>query len=270
MNILITGKNGFLAKELIDYFEKDKQHNIIARNKHQLPLLDKKKVNQWFEWNAGKIDAVIHAAAIGGDRQVEDGTDVFFDTIEMFRNVYDNCIKYNLLLFKFTSGAEDYFGYLGYAKKAISLFCDEIENNIINLKIWNCFGKFGKDTRFIEGNIDNYINDKKIIIHNDILFDFFYSEDIYKIIRHFINNYIYDGKVKTEKVNCVYTDTTLLSEVAKIINNLDSKKVEVEVYSKNDKKDYVSVRDGKLENKKISFIGLKEGIRKVYKINQLS
>jgi len=157
---------------------------------------------------------------------INDNADVFFDNIEMFKNIYNNCIKYNLLLITFTSGAEDFENYLGIAKKAISSICNKVSKNIINLKIYNCFGNHGLKTRFIEGNIINYIYNKNIIIHKNRFFDFFYSEDVYKIICYFINNYK-KGNINTQSINCVYKEKTLLSDVAEIINSVDNKSVNI-------------------------------------------
>jgi dTDP-4-dehydrorhamnose reductase len=46
MNILITGGNGFIAKELVDFFKRDNENNVIALNRNELPILDKRKVDE--------------------------------------------------------------------------------------------------------------------------------------------------------------------------------------------------------------------------------
>jgi UDP-glucose 4-epimerase len=267
MNILITGGNGFIAKELVDFFKRDNENNVIALNRNELPILDKRKVDEWFVWNKNKIDVVIHTAVRGGSRLKKDKFDVFYDNINMFLNILYNVEKYNLLLFNFTSGAEnlgqfDINGLYGSSKKIISNIIDSVDKNIINLKIYNCFGKYGKDTRFIEGNIKNYINNKDIIIHQDRLFDFIYSEDLYKIIRYYIEKYK-DGDVITQKIDCIYRDLIRLSDVANIINNLDSKKVPIIIENDEMSDPYVG---SKVWNNldKIEIIGLNDGVKKVY------
>lgn len=267
MKILITGGDGFIAKELIDYFKRDGEHNIIAMNRYELPLLDEQKVNQWFEWNAKKIDVVIHTAVVGGNRLKEDGADVFFENITMFSNILKNVKKHNLLFFNFTSGAEDAHNCsmknpYGLSKSIITKIINTYEKNIINLKIWNCFGKHGKQTRFIENNINNYINNKNIVIHQDKYFDFFYSEDVYKIVCHFIEKYK-KGDINVEKVSCVYKEKTLLSEVAGIINNLSDKKVNIKLNNDGLDVEYCT-RLLSFVIGKINLIGLNEGIRRIY------
>lgn len=267
MNILITGSDGFIAKELIYFFNQDNEHTLITRNRHQLDLLKKKNVDAFFEWNKGKIDIVIHCASKGGSRFKNDNIEAFFDNINMFKNILDNVQKYNLLLFNFTSGAEYFDGYnmdspYGASKSIISSTIKTIKKNIINLKIFNCFGKYGLSTRFIEGNIDNYINGNDIIIHQDRYFDFFYSEDVYKIICYFIRQYK-NGEVNTNKVNCIYDSVLTLSDVAEIINNIDDKKINIKIIDKDLGDDYIG-NDTWDKLNEINIIGLKEGIRRIY------
>ena len=268
MNILITGKDGFIAKELIDYFERDGGHNVVALNRYDLPLLDSEKVDQWFEWNVGKIDVVIHTATTGGSRLNKDGVGVFFNNIAMFHNILRNVRRYNMLLFNLTSGAEEFQhesmdNPYGASKSAITSIINTYEKDIINLKIWNCFGKYGLPTRFIEGNIEKYINGKDIVIFEDREFDFFYSEDLYKIICYFIGEYK-NFSVDTETVNCVYSKNQKLTGVAKIINNLEDKKVNVDLRCNKIGEKYCASFPLSVEGK-FKFIGLIEGIKRVYK-----
>lgn len=265
MNILITGSDGFIAKELIDFFNRDGEHHLITVNRHQLNLLNEKNVNTFFEWNKGNIDAVIHTAVVGGNRLTIDGIDVFFDNIIMFRNVLMNVKKHNLLLFNFTSGAENlnsiYEPY-GASKAAISNIIDTIAKNIINLKVFNCFGKYGLKTRFIESNITNYKNGEDIVIHKNRLFDFFYSEDIYKIICYWIDEYK-NGAINTEKIECTYHEILSLKDVAEIINNLDDKKVDIKIIEPGMSIDYIGDNYW-WELNKFNIVGLEEGIRRLY------
>ena len=269
MNILITGGDGFIARELTYYFNRDDEHKIFIRSKYELPLLDSKKVDLWFDWNAKEIDAIIHTAAIGGSRLKEDGVNVFYDNVEIWRNISRNAKKHNLLLFNFTSGAEGdgniqlgLHNPYGTAKALISSFIKEIPENVVNLKVWNCFGKYGKDTRFIEGNINNYIAHKPFEIHEDKLFDFFYSEDIYKIIQYFLIEKEDKGMVKSKKISCVYPEVLSLTNVAKIINNLADYRVEIPK-TLEWKACYCETN---LSNRYrfLDFVGLEKGIEAVY------
>ena len=58
----------------------------------------------------------------------------------------------------------------------------------INLRIFGCFYYNELSTRFIKNNINNYINHKPIIIHQDKYMDFFYMEDLVNVINHLLNN----------------------------------------------------------------------------------
>ena len=148
MKILITGSNGFIAKELISRLEND--HHLYKTNRDTLDILDPKAVDDFFENN--EVDAVIHCAISGGRRTKPDGYDVVYENSLMFENLAKHHRDYKFMII-FGSGAEtdrskgvdefselefgihnkniplDYYGFSNYliAKRA------ETFSNIINL-----------------------------------------------------------------------------------------------------------------------------------------
>jgi hypothetical protein len=80
-------------------------------------------------------------------------------------------------------------------------------------------------------------------------------KDLISLVDHYINN---DNLPK--QIDCSYTDLYKLSEIANIINMLDEHLVDIIIENKGMALPYYGPA-----NILINFIGLKEGIKEVYK-----
>ena len=103
MNILITGSNGFIAKELISRLEKDSKYILYKTNRQNLDILDTEAVNCFF--NKNKVDVVIHCAISGGRRTQTYSPDIVYKNILMFENLAQHRNRYNLMI-NFGTAAE--------------------------------------------------------------------------------------------------------------------------------------------------------------------
>ena len=277
MNILIIGKNGFIASSLSNLFSKD-NYNVTQTSSSELDFMNENQVDNFVN-SISNFDYLIFTPVYGGRRTKEESEEIIEKNKIMYHNLLKHKNKFKLV-FYFGSGAafnrntniynydNDKLGesipnletdYYGYSKYYIE---NDIRNhkNIINLRIFNCFGINEAEDRMIKGNILNYINGQDMTIHQDKYFDFIYIDDLYQIILSFIK-----GEQHNKEINCVYSEKLKLSDVAEIINNLDEKKVNIKVL------------DNKLGNSYCGFKnytdfasvkGLKNGINFMYnKIN---
>lgn len=273
MKILITGKNGFIASSLYEIFKK-KNYEIYNTSKEELNFLDKESVDNFM--NNIYFDYLIFTPMYGGNRTIEDNNEIIKLNIKMYDNMLSHKDKFKLI-FYFGSGAcfnrdinidnfnnselgksipKDYYGYSKYyIENDIRKY-----NNIINLRIFNCFGFCELSSRMIKNNIMNYINNNNIIIHQDKFFDFFYIEDLFTIIINLMTINI--KNIKKREFNCVYKNKLKLLDIANIINNLDDKKVSINILNKNLGNSYT----GKYNlDFNCDFIGLSNGIKIMYK-----
>ena len=249
MNILITGGNGYIAKSLSKSLD-----NSISITRKDFDLTDRYATDKWFD---GKyFDVVIHTAVKGGSRLLVDGGNIFYENIQMFYNLLNNKHCFGKLI-NFGSGAE--LGIpnnpYGLSKNIISRIIDN-EDNFYNIRIYGVFDENELDTRFIKSNIKRYINKEPIEIHQNKLMDFFYMKDLIKLVEYYIRE---DWPPKN--IDCSYADHYTLVDIANIINNLSTYKVEVKV-GKEEGKEYVgisSIQEGR------NYKGLEQGIKETYK-----
>lgn len=266
MNILITGSNGFIGKNLVDQLKN--KYSITEINKKNINLLNSKDVDNFFLINNKYFDLVIHTAVEGGRRTKTDDSIIVNNNLLMLYNLLNNQQYYKKII-TLGSGAELDRRFdinqdsvnrypidpYGLSKSVINKIC-QTENKLHNLRIYNCFGINEKEDRMIKNNINRYINHKNIIIHKDKKMDFFYIDDLVKLIIYFIDN---DNMPKI--FDCCYKNKTKLTDIANIINHLDIHKVKVIIEDPIEHdKDYCGV----FTETSINFTGLKKAISIVY------
>jgi nucleoside-diphosphate-sugar epimerase len=251
MKILITGGNGYIAKSIHSYLHS--KYDITTVGRQDFDLTDWEQTSKWFQ---GKyFDVVIHTAAVGGHRLDEDTDQVIRENILMYTNLISNQSKFTKFI-HFGSGAElnHPTSPYGISKQIIadSMFSKE---NFLNLRIFAVFDKNELFSRFIKSNIQRYINHEDMVIYGDRSMDFFYMEDLISLLDYFLSReeWLY------EEIDCVYMNKYTLTDIAEIINNLDSYKVNIKL-GITQEKPYVGIWRGL----PIKLIGLERGIKKTY------
>lgn len=279
MNILITGCDGFLGKEFSSYFS-NKKYNLLLTNRDTLDVINPEDVNCFF--NNNNVDIVLHTAIKGGRRDSHDKYDDFLDNLSMFGNLVANKNKFKLMI-NFGSAAEfdkskniesaeearflkelpcDYYGL---SKNIIARQIAGIDDKIVNLRLFGCFGQNEHDFRMIKHNINRYKNKKSIIIHKDRMMDFFYVGDLCEVINHYVNVL---GVGLPKDVNMSYVEKTSLLDIANIINKLDNHRVMIEIISDENEKSYTG-DSTKLLSLDIPLKGVEYGIRRCYDQNDI-
>ena len=271
MKVLIVGRNGFIAKSLFEYFSNDNKYSIYSVGSSELDFLNEHDVENYF--SNKYFDILIFTAIYGGRRTKEDDKDIIDKNLQLFNSMIKIKDKFKLV-FYFGSGASfdrnnNIYNYdnnmlgntipkdpYGYSKYLIETKIRKYDN-IINLRIFNCFGIYEVHDRMIKANILNYINGNDLIIHQDKYFDFFFIEDLYLLICHYIKNF--DKNTKRE-INCVYDEKLKLSDICEMINNLDDKKVNIKIVNKELGNSYC----GKYNiNFDLNFLGINHGLKMI-------
>lgn len=198
--ILITGGRGFIGRNLKEQLASD--HEVIAPCSNELDLLDSDKVKDFLKANG--FSTIIHCATHDASRNSKKDQDlVLSNNLQMFFNL-TRCKELYGRMFYFGSGAEydsefyipkmkeDYFdthvpkNQYGFSKYIMAQYVSCAEN-IIDLRIFGCFGKYEDwAIRFISNAICRAVYNFDITIRQNVYFDYLYIDDLVRIMRWFI------------------------------------------------------------------------------------
>jgi len=195
--VFITGGRGFIGRNLSERLIALGYH-VLAPSSHELDLLDEQAVDDYI--CRQPVDLIVHAANKGGGRDTMGMTDVVQSNLRMFFNVVKHSDRVEKII-HFGSGAE--YGKhhpivtasendaginlpldeYGFYKSVCSRYIERINSNIINLRIFACFGKY-EDYRykFISNAIVKNLLGLPITIRQNVIFDYIYIDDLVKMV----------------------------------------------------------------------------------------
>ncbi len=248
MSILITGSTGFVGRNLVELFSKNK-YPILALSKKELDLTKSDDVGKYFENN--HIEAIVHCATTLRE-PIAYPADTCENNLRMFFNIQKHMTP-SMKMINLGSGSEygrnywrkkmpeEYFNKHipqdshSYSKYLISKYIQDINReNLICLRIFGIFGKY-EDYRykFISNAIVKNLLNMPIVINQNVIYDYLYITDFFKIVEYFINN-----KTKNRIFNVTPTKSIDLLTIANIINKLSDKKSEIQVLNQGIAVDY--------------------------------
>lgn len=264
VNFLITGSNGFLSKEFSNYFSK--KNNVFNSSRNF--LLDLENIINFIEFN--KIDFILHTSWAGvGAGTLED----YKYNLKVHANL-ELASSHVKKIFVFGSGAEfvntdlafehelpnlQFGTYYALAKNKIAHRVRCLDN-FVNLRLFGCFGKEENDHRFIKKSMLNIKNHKDITINKDKQMDFFYVGDLIILIETYISNL---NKNLSKELNCVYTQKTKLSDIAKFLVEKYSLNTQIKIIEEGYDKPYTG-SSLLIDSLKINLKGLYRGIEEIY------
>ena len=274
MNILITGSKGFIGKELSRYF--GEEHNIIATDRTTLDPTKCESVKNFFDNNV--VDIVIHAAVKGGKRGHQGTIQDLYENLLMFENL-SNFSNHYKALFNFGSGAEfDRRGdielvkeeqidsrlptdYYGLSKNLITRKINHIDSNVYNLRLFGCFGEREESQRLLRSTYDKITRGESPNIHSDKMMDYFYAQDIGRVIEYIVNN---TEKDIPKDINLCYNKKYKLSDLVYKIKHLTKSDCDVIIHSNDIGSSYTG-DSTILESLKIALTGIDIGVEECLK-----
>ncbi|NTW52390.1 MAG: NAD-dependent epimerase/dehydratase family protein [Chlorobiaceae bacterium] len=195
--VFITGGRGFVGRNLAEKLD-ELGYRVLAPSSSELDLLDQNAVDRYFD--SHPVDIIIHAANKGGGRDTIGMTDVVHSNLRMFFNVVRHSDKVEKII-HFGSGAEygkhrpivmvgedeadnvlpldDY----GFYKSVCSRYIAHSGRNIVNFRIFACYGKY-EDYRykFISNAIVKNLLGLPITIRQNVNFDYVYIDDLVRMV----------------------------------------------------------------------------------------
>ncbi|MBC8577485.1 NAD-dependent epimerase/dehydratase family protein [Yanshouia hominis] len=203
--ILLLGANGFVGKNLKEFFQTDcPQLHLTSPSSRELNLLDEESVRRFLQRK--QFDVVIHAA-IGNP--LRDSFHASVGELEQDLKMFFHLEKYHDLygrMLYFGSGAEfdkrngicavSDLGFVngvpessyGLAKYIIGKAI-EASANIYNFRIFGLFGKYENwRTTFISGSCCKALKGLPITIRQNVFFDYLYIDDFCRAVGWFIEH----------------------------------------------------------------------------------
>ncbi len=203
MKILITGGNGFIARNLVEQLGSN--YEMVSMNSKELNLLDPKKVFDFIKEN--KFNVIIHTATYDAVQKdsTKDPAKVLEKNLRMFFNLV-RCEDYFDKMIYFGSGAEynrenwipkmkeDYFDQhvpedqYGLSKYIMTKYALS-HDKIYNLRLFAVFGKYDDwKTRFIPNACSQAVLNIPMRINQNAFYDYLCVNDLIKIVKRFIDN----------------------------------------------------------------------------------
>lgn len=238
MKILITGANGFIGRNLKEYFIN--RYDVYCPPRQELNLLDSPAVTSYLLRHT--FDIVIHCA-------------VTLTSVEQNLKMYFNIEKHSGSfgkMFCIGSGAEydmdnyipkmkeDYFGkhipgdVYGFSKYVIAKDIESRPRNIFNLRVFGIYGKYENHRRrFISNNICRALCKLDLSINQNMFFDYLYINDFLQILEMFLHQ---DAQRRSYNI-CTGKPIDLLT-LARIIRKVDGRALPINIKEEGFKKEY--------------------------------
>jgi UDP-glucose 4-epimerase len=235
MAILITGAQGFVGRNLAEYF-RAKRDDVLAPTVEELDLRDDVAVGRYL--GEHPIESIVHCATT-----LRDGTSYPPDTCENNLRMFFSLQKHmrrGVRLLNLGSGSEysraawrpkmreDYFDQHvpadphSYAKYLISKHIrDSDDENLMCLRIFGIFGRY-EDYRykFISNAIAKNLMGLPIVINQNAVYDYLYISDFARLL---------EVTPRARIMNVTPTESIERIEIAKLINAVSAAPTEIRV-----------------------------------------
>lgn len=275
MKVLITGGNGFIARNLDEQLKN--KYSIVSLGSKELNLLDSLNVFNYLKNN--RFDVVIHTATYDAapKHSTKDPTKVLEYNLKMFFNIA-RCKDYFGKMIYFGSGAEfsrefwkpkmkeNYFDkhvptdQYGFSKYIMTKYVQS-HKNIYNLRLFGMFGKYDDwRTRVIPNVCYQTIMGTPIKIEQNKYGDFLCIDDLVKIVDWFIKN-----KPKKNVYNICTGRAIDFKAVAKKIISISGKKLSLKIEKSELGREYSGDNALLLEElKKFKFTPVDDALKSLY------
>ncbi len=236
--ILVTGGTGFIGKNILLSYLKDK-YELFAPTRAELDCSDDESVKQYFIQHS--FEVVIHSAIKPGHRNAGDTTGLLYTNSRMMFNLLKYRDRWGKLL-NMGSGAiydmrhyvpkmkESYFGtYIpadehGFTKYIFGKILPNLDA-VYDFRIFGIFGKYEDYAiRFISNAICKTIFDLPVSLQQNRKFDYLYIKDLMPVLEYFIEH---DPKEKA--FNITPDNSIELLEIARIVKRVSGKQMDINV-----------------------------------------
>ena len=274
--LFITGSDGFIGRNLKEYFGNQIGLTVLSPTLQELDLTHSEDVSNYIRKYSPTW--IIHSATvIQSNKEYE--ASVLEKNLRMFFNLYRSKGR-DTLMVNLGSGSEysrphwksnmdeTYFDCHvpddahSFSKYVMANFIKHASTeNIVHLRLFGVFGKY-EDYRykFVSNTIAKNLLGLPIVINKNAVYDYLFIDDFCRIVENIIKR-----KSKEALFNVVPRNSTDLLTIAKIVNNIAKKTVNVTIINSGYGREYTGSSKTLLENfSNIKFTPLKDSISYLY------
>lgn len=193
--ILLTGGTGFIGRNILEQL--GQKYDIIAPTRRELDLADGEAVYNFLSQK--RVELIIHAANVGGNRRLIDLQKVAHLNLSTFFNLV-RAKKFFKRMIVLGSGAEYDKRYpikkvkesefnktvpvdeYGFGKYVMAKYAEQ-NDYILHLRLFGIYGKYEDyRTRFISNVICKALLGLPVTINQNVFFDYLYVNNFVKIL----------------------------------------------------------------------------------------
>lgn len=184
MNILITGKNGFIAKNLLETLSG--QHNVMS--------ISHNESEECLYRCCSKCDVIYHLAAVQRSENEEDFVNGNIIYTKKIIKAIEKSKNHVPVIFSSSTGIENNNIFAKTkleAEKILREYGKKYEKNIVVFKLNNIYGKYGKPdfNNVIATFCNNVARSRPILIHNPAtILKLTYIDDLMKDFVYILND----------------------------------------------------------------------------------
>lgn len=269
--ILLTGKNGFLGRNLL--YSLQQKYNIYAPSREELDVRNSHAVESILK--QGSFDAVIHLANPNPTKNPlhDNSASMLSDSLRIFLN-FARCSDLFGKMVYFGSGAEldksrdlhmvneslfgtsipnDTYGFGKFVMQEVA----QNYSNIYNLRLFACYGPTDHESKFITHAIHCCQNNKAVTIRQNCMFDYLYVMDVLPYL-----TFILDMNPKYNTYNCCSGSQYSLKEIGEEVCRQMENQLPIMIFEDGWNKEYTASNQRFLNevNGVFSPLPLKDGI----------
>lgn len=263
--LLLTGGTGFVGRNILPILRE--KYDVSAPTRTELNINDQQNVDAWL--NENRQDILVHCAIVNPSKDIDTDRNVLSDTLKSFlyltRHSFEKVIYIG-------SGAEydksknitavceenigenipaDEYGLAKYALNEIA----RSSKNIVNMRIFGCYGPTEPERRFIRHAIDCCLKNEQITIRQDCRFSYVFVDDLARAILR-----VLETETKHRDYN-ICSDTYKLSELAEIVKKQMNSSLPVKIGTSGLNNEYTAKNDRfKREFPDFKFTSIEQGI----------
>lgn len=243
--LLLTGGTGFIGRNILPVLRE--KYDVCAPTRAELDINDQNSIDAFL--NENKPDVLVHCAIVNPAKAADAGRNVLTDTLRSFLCL----IRYSFEKIVYIgSGAEydkskdivnvseedigknipaDEYGLAKYALNEIA----RSSKNIVNLRIFGCYGAMEPERRFIRHAIDCCLKNEAVTIRQDCRFSYVFVKDLARAVLRVLEN-----ETKCHDYN-ICSGTYKLSELAEIVKEQTGNSLPVEIGAEGFNNEYSAV-----------------------------